>query len=417
MSAVRRKSFLACALAASLAMFCAVPASAGAEPGAARKTVLPSKLLSGYFGFWIDRESEIPVDTYADLMQKSAFNTVQIKIQPTRLDLSKADQLNRLKQIVEAFQSRGMVVLVYVYPHPHDGIRDEKLDADLPPFVGADGQRVANRFSLIHWPTWRKIFDNAFQLARASRELPIAGVQFDLETLHNDGISYDDAAWQKFVLLHSALNPATPPKGRLAALQAAKLDQAYADWFRAQLLEVARRMEREMHAENPSLVLGMMPASENPFYAPFVAALATDKAPAIMDNWCMYNASGYGPEVLKEQQRIKAANAHNLFVPWLRVNNYRPGDITVQGYHAIKNTDGYSSWSLGMLVPGKGPIPMMYQLPADYKPADYWRAYQRANEQVRADLAPGITTASAFPTSRCIRCCRFFSMRASRFQT
>lgn len=361
------------------------------------RALLPQRILSGYFGFWVDRESEIPVETYADYMQKYAFNVVQVKIQPTHLDLSQADQKERLARVVRAFQTRGIIMLAYVYPHPHDGIRNEKMDADLPPFVGADGQTVASRFSLIHWPTWRKIFDNAFELASVSRELPVAGVLFDLETLHNDGISYDDAAWGKFAALHREINVQTPASGRLAALSAAKLDQTYIEWFRSELLGIARRLEREMHAENPSLVLGMMPASENPFYAPFIAALATEKAPAVMDNWCMYNASGYGPEVLKEQQRIKSANSGNLFIPWMRVNNYRPGDITVQGYHAVKNTDGYSSWSLGMLVPGKGPVPMMYQLPAGYKPDDYWKAYQRVNEQVRQDLASGISAAGGIP--------------------
>ncbi len=397
MSVGGRKFFVNLALAVCLAVLCGASAPVHAEAVLPGKSVLPAKILSGYFGFWVDRESEIPIDTYADLMEKSGFNAVQIKIQPTNLDLSKTDQMNRLSHAVNAFRSRNMVMLAYVYPNPYDGTRNDKLDGDLPPFVGADGQVVANRFSLIHWPTWRKIFNNAFELARASRDLPISGVLFDLETLHNDGISYDDAAWRSFVLLHKELNADTPAKQRLAALTATKLDRAYVDWFRSELLSVAHRLERELHAENSSLVLGMMPASENPFYTPFITALATAQTPAIMDNWCMYNASGYDKEVLKEQQRIKSANANNLFIPWLRVNNYRPADVTVQGYHAIKNTDGYSSWSLGMLVPGKGPIPMMYQLPADYKPADYWQAYQRANEQVRQDLASGVTAASGIP--------------------
>jgi hypothetical protein len=130
----------------------------------------PAKLLCGYYGYWLGRDSITDtIRTVLDPMATARFNACDFKIQPTDFDLSDADQLRRLRDLAQAARKRDMVLLTYVYPHPHHGRRDPKRDTGLPAFVRADGEQVEDRFSLIHWETWRRLFDNAFQLARVSR--------------------------------------------------------------------------------------------------------------------------------------------------------------------------------------------------------------------------------------------------------
>ena len=357
----------------------------------------PSRILSGYNGIWLDRSS-IPqfVNDFLDPLHAAGFTACGLKIHPANIDLTAPEQLRRLREISHAIHERDMLFLAYVYPHPHHGHRDPVQDASLPPFVRADGTAVEDRFSLIHWPTWRKLFDNTLQLAQASNELPITAVRVDIETIANSGISYDDQAWARFAA-DAQLSPGVAAPDRAGLLREKQLFDRYAQWFKDQLNAIAQRYEREMHALNPELMLGYMPAYPGWFYDPFTRHLATERAPAVIDNWTMYNGEGFNEKVLAEQTRVKAMNPHNLSIPWFRVNSYRPDDIAVQAYHAGFATDGYSNWTMGMLGPDHKALPSGYQLPQPYTPSDYYAAYRRANTQLRADLAAGKTEPLGIP--------------------
>ena len=92
--------------------------------------------------------------------------------------------------------------------------------------------------------------------------------------------------------------------------------------------------------------------------------------------------------MLKRQAEVKAANPYNLYIPWFRLNNYHPRDITVQAAHAAMSTDGYSSWSMGMIDKGwRNRLGGMYSLPLSYTPEDYYQAYGEANKLIGEDLA------------------------------
>jgi len=138
---------------------------------------LPKKILCGYSGFWLDRGDAGLIDErLLKPMADAAFNVVDLKIQPTDFDLGEAEQMRRFEQLCARVKARGLVLTTYVYPHPHHGGRVPRIHADLPAFVRADGVEVPEQFSLIHWDVWRRVFDNAFQLAEASLTLPVAAV-------------------------------------------------------------------------------------------------------------------------------------------------------------------------------------------------------------------------------------------------
>ena len=359
----------------------------------AQPVALPQKILAGYTGYRLDRDMiDQVIEQILDPMQKAQFNTCDFKIQARHMDLTQPQQMRRLRELSKALAQRNLAFSTYTYSF--DYIRDPKRHGHLPAFVREDGTEVPERFSQIHWQVWAHWFDGAFQLARVSRQLGIVAVKMDLERIHNTGISYDDASWNRYVQQRQ-FNVTIPASDRYAYLKRNDRINDYQHWFKDQLIPIAQRFEKQMHQINPDLVLGMMPAHDSWFYTPFIKHLATEKIPAIMDNWCMYSGTGYGEHVLTEQKWVKQLNPNNLFVPWFRVNNYRPKDFGIQAYHGASHTDGYSFWNIDMLRTDWPKRPAMYRLPLAYESAQYFEKLTWANEHLRADLASASQTHDA----------------------
>jgi hypothetical protein len=348
---------------------------------------LPEKILSTYAGYWLDQDSvEKFCPLFIEPMKEAGFNTADFKLLPPGFNLSDPDQKENLNSLVEAVHSRGMRLRLYVVSNPYAGRRDPEKHAHLPAFVNENGKVIEDKFSLIHWPAWELMYSHAFKLAEISKDLGIGFIGVDLETLMNQGISYDDAAWKRFCKTYQQLNIETEAPGRVDELQKHDLQQEYEEWFRKALGDIAVQYRERIHQENPSLILGLMPSVNNWFYNAFVANLATKEVPAIIDSWLMYNGERFNERVLKEQKRIKALNPNNLYVLWYRINSYHPEDLTIQSYYSIMNTDGYSSWTILMLGPD-GPLPEMYKLPGAYSPDDYWAAFEKIHDLVKRDLS------------------------------
>ncbi len=370
--------------------------------GADTYPVLPKKILSGYSGFWLNRNSvEQIVRIYLEPMHQAKFNSCEFKIFPTDLNLSDKKQLDKLRNLAIAIHKRKMIFMVYVYPNPYNG---KRIYTNLPAFVDSSGKEHSERYSLAHWQVWRKVFDNAFQLARVSKELGISAVKLDIETIQNDEISYDDESWHKFIAYKKlvykksdALDKNTPAGERYSKLKQLNLLAEYKNWFRQQADVIAKEFEKQMHKINPNLSLGFMPAGGSRYALAFMKYWATPYAPAIIDSWCMYNGEGFNEKVLEEQNLVKSANKANLFIPWFRINSYRPEDITIQAYYAAMNTDGYSNWSMGMLNPNwdNQARPSVYRLPVNYTVEQYYRAYKKANELILQDISSGRNKPSA----------------------
>jgi len=354
----------------------------------------PEKFFSGYFGYFVGTNKVHETEQmYLKPMKDAGFNTVEIKIQQynkaaRRFDSKKSFQ--EVKELAETVKRNGLFLEVYFYPEPYDGKRNTKDWANhekLPFFVDETGKAIPERFSLIHWEVWRDIFDNAFQFAKLSRELPIGAVKLDIETISNMGISYDDKSWRLFCSEHSSLDPNLTAASRHNALEKSSLTDTYSKWFIGKFEEIVVRFEKEMHMINPHLLLGIMPTTHGWFSAAFMKRLATVKTPAIMDDWCMYNGSGFTENVTKRQNEIKKFNSNNIFIPWFRVNNYMPSELATQAYCAASSCDGYSNWTMSMLSPGKKNN--TYALPGNCLPGEYYTAYKKANDAVMLDMKDG----------------------------
>jgi hypothetical protein len=353
---------------------------------------LPEKIISGYHGWYPVNDANFDTDfiirNYLDPLKDSGFTCFTAKIQNRgrNFDLKKPEQFQRVKILADACKERNLALLTYVYLYPdHRGRRDPVKQKDYPPLVLYDGTVLKDQFSLIYWPTWRMFLEKAYQLAEASRKLPIASVQVDLEHLGTGPVSYDDVAWKKYCT-KSGLPVATPPAERYKLLKEKDQLKAYEDFFYGEIDLIAKRYEQEMHKINPSLSLGVMPDNNQRFIIAFQKHLGTPQAPAIIDNWLMYAGGGLTEKVLERQEFIKKLNPNNLFVSWFRPDNYKPDDIKVQAYYAVMKTDGYNMWHLEMLC---NPAKSREKLPVKYTPSDYFNAFKAANTAALKDLKAG----------------------------
>ena len=321
-------------------------------------------------------------------LQKSGFNTVELKIQPyneRRLDVFKYEKI--LTDLVARATKHGLDFQVYLYSEPYNGERrsDWKEHKNLPAMVMENGKECPERFSLIDSDVWHEAFAPAFEFAKLSLKIPITAVKLDIEYIASVAISYDDKAWQRFCIANGDFNAETPADKRSPALNAANAVDKYKTWFIGEFEKSVIKYEKEMHAINPKLKLGFMPTSCGWVSDAFIKHLGTPDAPAIIDDWCMYNGEGYSSDVKNRMNEVKKKNPYNLFIPWFRINSYRAEDLTAQAYYAGINCDGYSNWTLAMLAGAKN-LPRVYNLPAPYTKDDYFNAYNKANAAIALDI-------------------------------
>lgn len=349
---------------------------------------LPSPIISAYGGFHLENSNlDTIIRNWLDPMAEAGFNTVDLKIQPWRMDLSDEGQYEQLKALTEACRERDLTLILYVFPINRFGERDPEAEAYTEPFVNESGRVVEDRYSLIHWEPWEIMVDGAFQLAEVSAELGIAAVRVDLERTVNRAASYDDRIWARFAEEHD-VDPETDRTERRRELKAKDLAETYEEWFFDQYREIVHKFQDRMHAKNPNLVLGVMPARLNDrFIGPWVEELGTEDLPAIMDNWDMYQGTGFSPTIVERRDRYLEANPNIRYVPWFAPNQFHPDQITCQAFHAAMKTDGYSFWVLSMMTPGQSRAHL--QLPHGYEAADYWAAFGEANRMIREAVESG----------------------------
>lgn len=367
----------------SLALLLALSATGVAER--------PARLLGGYTGYFLGGNPDQYEEILFKPMAAANFNMVELKIQQnTARRMNVAAARHEFAALAEKAQKNGLWFQIYLYPEPYDGQRkpDWPEHQKLPALVDGAGNTHPNAFSIIDYDVWKESFKHAFAIAGLSKKLPIGALKFDIETISNIGISYDDAAWRQFAAAHPGFDPATPAPERMKALSAKNAEELYRAWFIAQFDKVVRQLEAELHAINPTLSLGVMPATHGWVSEAFIRLLGTPQAPAVIDDWSMYNGEGFNRDVLARQTAIKALNPNNLYIPWFRINSYTTNQLASNAYHAGTKCDGYSNWTMVMMEdrPGKPPL---YRLPANGKSADYYAAYARANAAIREDIAAG----------------------------
>ena len=279
------------------------------------------KVRSGYDGFFLGDDTS-HIERMIDRLGENGFNAIDVKIQQKgTFDL--AGHKAEVKALVDRAKARGLKFNVYLYPIPG---RPERQA--VPP------DDVA---------TWKRLFRHAYQFAALHGELGFDSLRFDIETIN----AYEVVDAEKQAKINAAV--------------AAFLDS--------------------LRAVAPDLVLGYMPANHAVFSEAFEKSVATERLPGIVDNWMLYNGSGYTPEVEKAVARAKAAHPNNRVVVWLRPNSYYAKDIAPSAYHTLVHADGYSMWSLAMLDDAlRGRRPKSLELPDGAKGDDYLSAFRRANE-------------------------------------
>ena len=358
------------------------------------ENLLPEKIASMYTG-WVapdDPERDLKADlvqTMLDPLAEAHFTAFYAKFQGASdlaIDLSDPEQKTRVKLVADACAERGLALVAYTYHHPHHGRNPERFPehAEMPALVLASGETVEDRFALANDDVWAYVAGEALQLAEASLEMPIAAVGIDIEHFMGFPASYDDAAWADFAA-ERGFDAALPAAERGPFVAQQGLSDAYVEWYFQRWDGVVQRWCEAIHAINPDISIAIMPAHHtHRMTRPFCVHAGTERAPAIIDDWGMYNGSGLTDALLAQQDEVKALNQHNRFVLWFRPDSYRPEDIRVHAYHTLLKTDGYCNWHIGMVLPGEDADAAEREAAAAR-----WAAYSEANETALADLAAG----------------------------
>ena len=374
------KIIAGCCLLANAA-FCAVDA-------------LPERIISGYYGWNVLRKGDYERNAHmADVLAANGFNSYETKIQAGARHFDVAAHVPKIKELADHVRSKGMIFQVYLYTIPYlaDRHADWAEHSDLPSPVAENGERIEKEFLLTDPAVWRQLFFHAFELAKHQEEIGFASLKFDVERI-DQHVSYDDATWKAFCAKNGSFDAMTPVAERGAALRGRKGGKAaYNTFFYDQVEAALEQFVKELRAIRPNIVLGYMPARSKGRLSEILnKVLAAPGIPAIADGWDMYNGSGYVDAVTQANvKRAQKGNPKNIYVTWLRPDNYIPEDVAVCAYHAGVKTGGYSMWTLAMLDDTIPPKKRRYPLQKGFEIPDYMAALAKANAAIREDIASG----------------------------
>ena len=363
----------------------------------------PERVMSGYTGYFLSGKSD-HVERMIDALAENGFNSIDVKVHSNyRKKIYVDGHWQEVKSLADRAHAKGLLFNVYLYPLSGKRVPEWPEHASLPAPVDATGCRIEASFLMTDPATWKTFYSEAIRYAALRRQIGFDTLRFDVEilSLHT---SYDDDNWAKFCAANDGFGAATPAAGRAAALEAKNAKSRYAAFFVARVKEAAAEFVRAVRAFDPEIELGYMPARDGGIETVLNEVLASDKAPAWLDGWDLYNGGGYKPSVKARAEAFRKINPNNKFIAWICPNRYKPEDVAASVYHAAANTDGYSIWVLSMLDEVQYSNPKSKRkspLPKGAKAADYWAAFKQANEALRADMAEGtLATASRIPCKK-----------------
>ncbi len=349
---------------------------------------LPERFMSGYGGLFLGQPIEGGhIWRMIDKMGEQKFNSIEVKMQQTLPKGVRKVQVEKykgdIKKLYDHATSRGLLFQIYLYPASNAGKRFTGWEehAACPAVVTADGLEISDVFALNDIRSWRALFEHAYSFAKIHKEIPYLALKFDIEVTPYI-VSYDDATWQRFCAANAGFAADTPADKRFPLLQEKKAEKLYAEFFKQEVSKTIKTFADELHAIAPDLVLGYMPAHHGVFSELMDRNLATDKVPAIVDGWELYNGAGWEDAIRNRAALAKKHHPNNRYVTWLRPDNYDTEDIAIHAYHAGANLDGYSIWVLWMLDEAQPKV-----TPKGLKPAEHLAAFGKANAALRADMA------------------------------
>ena len=348
----------------------------------------PERVMSGYTGYFLGGMGREHVEKMIDLMAENGFNAIDVKVHsslPQKKLIGNCWQ--EVRALVDRAHEKGMAFNVYLYPFRRKKVANRPEFAALPSPVDALGNVMESSYLMSDPGSWRVFFSEALRFAALRKQIGFDSLRFDVEVLPmNNPTSYDDGTWSAFCAGNPEFDPSTPAAGRAAALDAKKAKARYAAFHNARVKAAAVDFVKAIRAIDPDIELGYMPARPEALCGMLGEILAAPGIPAWIDGWDLYNGSGYRPAVKARAEAMHKINPENRFIAWICPNRYKPEDVASSVYHTAVNTSGYSIWSLGMLDDvhrySKG-------LPKGATCADYWAAFKKANEALRADMAEG----------------------------
>jgi|GEM_PF-1255605 len=361
-------------LMSTCAAVCQIPERADGPRG--------EPILAGYSGAFCGGDST----GWKDLIRLTAehgLNTIDLKLHPANFDMADPNYAAFVKDVADTAHDAGLSFYVYLYSISRGQRKPEKPTG--APFTAPDGTSDGTSFCMYQADTWFPQFERVFWFAEQSKTLPITGAKMDIELLLARTPCVCDVCFGSFVEAQDAGRANIPAAERWQWIAEHGGPALYSQHLEGRLDEVAKAFAERAHAINPRFRLGIMPFADDLLRRPWARHLATAQAPAIMDAWPMYNGLGVTEGVLNQQELAKDLNPHNLYVPWFRINKYRPADMGEHAFQAAIRTDGYNMWVLNMIHPsvaGKRPR-AGYALPNDFRdPMAYWNALAEANQRV-----------------------------------
>ncbi len=351
------------------------------------------RIITSYSGAFIQHEHE-PWRDFIELMADSDFNACDLKLHPANFDTSTDEFGEFASRVANAVDEAGMDFYAYLYD---GGSKRDSENPAAPALVDTDGVTNEATYCLYQTETWMMLFGRVFYLAEWSLKAPIVGVKIDIEHVHGRQICVCDHCFNSFAQACTvdeggALvdTPKVEPAERWAWVAEHGGAEAYTAHLERLMGIAVQAYEARAHAINPDLRLGLMPIGDDFFHRPWVRYLATERAPAVIDSWPMYSGLGYTEDVGAEYELVKSLNPHNLYVPWFRINRYRPEDLGEHAFVAAVKCDGYNMWTTGMIHPSvaeKKPS-SGYALPVGYEdPMPYWAELGKANRRIREWMA------------------------------
>lgn len=359
-----------CLLCLCGGLLCMLPAAA--QPG---------PVLSGYTGAFYGLQQ-----TWRDflpLLRENGFSAIDLKLHPGKTGADDPGYAAWVGEVAKAVEEAGLELHVWLY----DGNRGQR-PAEAPlslAFVGPDGVQSKSRYCLYQLASWQTAYARLFELARLSQTLPIKSVKMDIEMLLNGVPCVCDECFGSFAAKQNAPGGQVEPAQRWAWIKQHGGEKLYLAHLEERMNAVAEGFARQAHEANPRLSLGIMPFEDDHLRRPWARHLGTAEAPGYIESWPMYNGLGYTEDVAAEAKLVKGLNPHNLYIPWFRVNMYKPDEMAEQAFIAAANGDGYNMWTISMLHPSvatKKPA-AGYELPVGFEdPMPYWQALGRANARV-----------------------------------
>lgn len=343
-------------------------------------------ILAGYSGAFHGGKSAGWKDIVC-LTAEHGFNTIDLKLHPSNFDMTDPGYAAFVKDVADGVHAAGLDLYVYLYSVSRGKRNPTKPDG--APFTAPDGTSDGTSFCMYQAATWLPQFERVFWFAEKSKTLPIVGAKMDIELLLARTPCVCNVCFDSFAEAQSAGPVKVPADQRWSWIAEHGGEAVYSQHLENRLDRVAKQFADRAHAINPRFRLGIMPFADDLLRRPWARHLATAEAPAVMDAWPMYNGLGVTRDVLAQHDLVKMLNPHNLYVPWFRINKYRPADMGEHAFQAAARMDGYNMWVLNMIHPSVAGKKSRagYALPGGFRdPMAYWQALAGANKRIRSWL-------------------------------